>query len=629
MNAARRELIVKVLEESRLLQEAKAKVDALVQEPSPGKICGNTDTLASTSVTAGPSDETAWIEELLSSVGASTLLPSEELQVKQQQHQVGLFGDFDFDFTDIVTTGVIGLRPPILRLDPSFAKDIGSSGFETGPPSQPILPSASVQNYGQRPFGEQGKKETSQHTLPSPPTRPIQPFTLPQINLSKSSTSRSFECNRCLELLGMLIYYGSEKELKQSTVGEFLCRNCKPLLGESFCDDDDSAPVSRKRRLKKMGKDTIVICHACRRKIATGGVKVAPPGAVLKNAMPAVEWEEPLCGIEHLCLDCVRNFDFCSQCSGGNSFRCGKWRPRQLFQHGRKTCNLPHYRNPNAKKIRTTIIGCPTERIEDNEGRVVGTMFDPFPEILCGEDLKALPGTSQENIETLRAFRNKLMHRYSFLSLAAWGTAFNMAKYSDLQGTWDQLLKRVDIGTAYFNNFLVGGFPDDVPTEDRMVAHTNSRRYLIVLENDTPPSEKQKGKREEPDPMVYLTLEWKIAAKCVHAHFRFFKYGESDHYKSLVRAAFKRILKDSLCMSCEMPLHLVISYRNGDLEDPTLRRQLNNDGYQFLADYAATLNMDPLQLFETLKSVNLPLDQTKFTMVVLPMSRLFQLHKIQ
>ncbi|KAJ3215556.1 hypothetical protein HDU67_000277 [Dinochytrium kinnereticum] len=70
-------------------------------------------------------------------------------------------------------------------------------------------------------------------------------------------------------------------------------------------------------------------------------------------------WSVPDFGVEVICLKCFTDYKFCTKCGGGGLWRSGRWRPHQLFDQGRKTCRLPHYRPGPSTQFRYVVYRIP------------------------------------------------------------------------------------------------------------------------------------------------------------------------------------------------------------------------------------------------------------------------------
>ncbi|GAA6017715.1 hypothetical protein JCM10207_000473 [Rhodosporidiobolus poonsookiae] len=77
----------------------------------------------------------------------------------------------------------------------------------------------------------------------------------------------------------------------------------------------------------------ILACDVCRRDLATGTLQIAATG-------------EPIgATIEVLCAHCETRYMRCSDCGGGGGQKgVGRWRSKEVFTNGRKTCMLSHTR---------------------------------------------------------------------------------------------------------------------------------------------------------------------------------------------------------------------------------------------------------------------------------------------
>ncbi|KDN41142.1 hypothetical protein K437DRAFT_179760 [Tilletiaria anomala UBC 951] len=67
--------------------------------------------------------------------------------------------------------------------------------------------------------------------------------------------------------------------------------------------------------------------------------------------------------VEAICAACDVAFAWCTQCGGGGAYRTGKWRPKQLFPPGRKTCRLRTIRLSGTPSVEIFDIGVPNEPV--------------------------------------------------------------------------------------------------------------------------------------------------------------------------------------------------------------------------------------------------------------------------
>ncbi|KAI8849813.1 hypothetical protein BC829DRAFT_469882 [Chytridium lagenaria] len=237
---------------------------------------------------------------------------------------------------------------------------------------------------------------------------------LPPVHLSKSSISVLCKCRDCARTIGILIFYGSNRELSDPVAIDVSCPACAAakrgvdvfLGGPGTAGIQDSsgatASVSKKRRVKGVGKDMVIFCEGCNRRIGFGGVRSAVDGAAVNENR---EWEEPRASVEPICEGCVRNFDFCTQCGGGGTYRTGKWRPRQLFNGKRKTCSLSHERHGVITNFQVTTYRCPVEPIEDEKGNLINlTLIQARYGGLQPLGIENSPPPSPTNAKNLRRY---------------------------------------------------------------------------------------------------------------------------------------------------------------------------------------------------------------------------------
>ncbi|KAL8292655.1 hypothetical protein RQP46_001267 [Phenoliferia psychrophenolica] len=144
----------------------------------------------------------------------------------------------------------------------------------------------------------------------------------------------SFHCLNCVPLSDEISHYGMDGEGSYSdTISAAVDR----LQGLSIAPKDTRPRARRERTtpqiIRKVGEDT-TICDVCARAIGSGGVFGA-------DSRSQVEF-----GVEIICVACDWKYRRCTDCGGGGGGRLGvgKWRVRELFPDGRKTCQLSHLR---------------------------------------------------------------------------------------------------------------------------------------------------------------------------------------------------------------------------------------------------------------------------------------------
>ncbi|KAJ3206257.1 hypothetical protein HDU67_008290 [Dinochytrium kinnereticum] len=134
-----------------------------------------------------------------------------------------------------------------------------------------------------------------------------------------------------------------------------------------------SSSLSKARKRNRMdrnedGPDCEVSCSACSRVLGRGGCRVdyrpsslsPPPESSKDDSFGRVSntqrWQLPPSVIaEPVCPSCFEKYAFCTACGAGGQYRIGKWRPKEMFQGGRKCCTLSHVRVQNVGREGTGV----------------------------------------------------------------------------------------------------------------------------------------------------------------------------------------------------------------------------------------------------------------------------------
>ncbi|TFY71465.1 hypothetical protein EVG20_g1527 [Dentipellis fragilis] len=129
-------------------------------------------------------------------------------------------------------------------------------------------------------------------------------------------------CHKCSTLMAKMLLRGTKEELEVPYDTVFTCLTCKPYT--------PTVP-SRKRSMEMEDISSPATCDICQHVKGHGGF--VPRRSVI--AFTA----------EIMCLSCSDKYRRCTNC-GGTSARgvIGKWRCKELFKGGRKTCSLSHAR---------------------------------------------------------------------------------------------------------------------------------------------------------------------------------------------------------------------------------------------------------------------------------------------
>ncbi|KAM0748944.1 hypothetical protein T439DRAFT_382037 [Meredithblackwellia eburnea MCA 4105] len=118
--------------------------------------------------------------------------------------------------------------------------------------------------------------------------------------------------------------------------GSSLSSQVDQFLGIAIAGRDTRPPPRRERgtpHKKRRADEEIVYCNVCLRAIGSGGVLTA-------DGRESVSFF-----VEVICSTCDDRYRRCSDCGGGGkTVGVGKWRSKELFPEGRRTCSLSHLR---------------------------------------------------------------------------------------------------------------------------------------------------------------------------------------------------------------------------------------------------------------------------------------------
>ncbi|RKO86274.1 hypothetical protein BDK51DRAFT_38813 [Blyttiomyces helicus] len=182
-------------------------------------------------------------------------------------------------------------------------------------------------------------------------------------------------CLGCEDTTGPL--YQSGAHLADSSV-RVPAEPASSLPDSPFGDmPSPSSSVNRSpgKRRDRAGASTAPIqCNACFKNIVLGEMRVF----VDEEARGRRDrWVEPEFEVEAVCTPCWKKYKFCSACGGGGRFRTGKWRPKELFLPGRKTCRLSHERL-GVYSFDFELRRCPEELTPDDLSTIDSFWVDDF-----------------------------------------------------------------------------------------------------------------------------------------------------------------------------------------------------------------------------------------------------------
>ncbi|KAK8844157.1 hypothetical protein IAR55_006951 [Kwoniella newhampshirensis] len=155
-------------------------------------------------------------------------------------------------------------------------------------------------------------------------------------------------CLKCSTPLAKVMIRAPKSQLPDPILVNLRCSNCVPVSQPSTLPDQNVAGTSigtvetRKRMRASMEiddeeakvKDRRCWCDVCQRIIGSGQI------------LGGKERESIAYMAEIICTSCESKYQRCTDCGGGGGPRVGigKWRMKQVFHPGRKTCSLSHTR---------------------------------------------------------------------------------------------------------------------------------------------------------------------------------------------------------------------------------------------------------------------------------------------
>ncbi|ORY55962.1 hypothetical protein BCR35DRAFT_309938 [Leucosporidium creatinivorum] len=108
----------------------------------------------------------------------------------------------------------------------------------------------------------------------------------------------------------------------------------RPPPANRYSGGGQSLSGSTSKKRTKSDEESLQ-CDVCKREIATGALRL----------VGGHEGEKFECTVEVLCTHCEGRYLRCSDCGGGGGTRgVGRWRAKELFPEGRRTCQLSHVR---------------------------------------------------------------------------------------------------------------------------------------------------------------------------------------------------------------------------------------------------------------------------------------------
>lgn len=182
---------------------------------------------------------------------------------------------------------------------------------------------------------------------------------VPKTKVKRIVMETDMGCTKCGTPIARLLLRGTADELAVPHTAVYSCTACapsafvhsasnSPSTSDSIASDGNGSAGSsrapakvnrpaapfRKRSRRVDDPSSLLTCDVCLRDVASGGI-------VANDSQSSADF-----AIEAICCRCAERYRRCSDCGGGggNRIAVGKWRSKELFAAGRKTCELSHLR---------------------------------------------------------------------------------------------------------------------------------------------------------------------------------------------------------------------------------------------------------------------------------------------
>ncbi|KAI9332851.1 hypothetical protein BDR26DRAFT_937819 [Obelidium mucronatum] len=189
---------------------------------------------------------------------------------------------------------------------------------------------------------------------------------------TKQTVEHPCACKVCGVAVATMVLRGSVASFQSGYLIDVTCDACSAASYNGGSASPSGSPVpeipnlkivqSRKRARKVNDNGKAVHCDVCQAHVGSGGVQVIDAAASESNkrhcgesGVSAAARKSDSFTVEVVCAGCRSCFGFCTECGGGGKYRTGKYRPFALFQDGRRTCSLPHFRLGDTKATHTFV----------------------------------------------------------------------------------------------------------------------------------------------------------------------------------------------------------------------------------------------------------------------------------
>ncbi|KAJ3191319.1 hypothetical protein HK101_007880 [Irineochytrium annulatum] len=324
--------------------------------------------------------------------------------------------------------------------------------------------------------------------IPTPdPSDPSTALAQPTAPPQPADNELHVPCKVCGVHLATVKLYGPPRSFIKPFTADLTCVACCMASGGSDVISAMERMMSsgyKRRPKRRANEERPTECNLCRKLIGVGGVRmvvdaVPTSGGAAVDARDMRCWVEPDFDVEFYCKDCLAAFRFCTSCGAKKS---GKWRPKELFKEGRKTCYLPHIRLGNPSTFRHVVYRCPIETSPVKN-------FTPFT---YGSPMAKIPHASDSYSHYIESFASEILESSRMFTLLVQAEAHTMRDFP-AQNTWAKVQRREVSMRGEIERFIMGRYTD--ATNKDWALTTEVRRYFPVT---FAPNPKLKRRKHQP-----------------------------------------------------------------------------------------------------------------------------------
>ncbi|KAI8837056.1 hypothetical protein BC829DRAFT_447769 [Chytridium lagenaria] len=318
-------------------------------------------------------------------------------------------------------------------------------------------------------------------------------------------------CMTCSTRMATLFLFGDAAAFSLPYAVEAQCSTCFPFDGSDQVPSGLEAEISIKKVKKKkkegMNRTMEMACQICSSTTGFGGVRLNTSEVGVGEGDKTVEndelphdgqWIKPDFGVEVICVKCFTDFKFCSKCGGGGLWRSGRWRPKELFAEGRKTCRLPHIRPGNPAQFKYAIYRIPVTGVPEMDpyGGYLLKGDSTRLEVYTSEPMQNVPYADLPITEAQDRLATDVSQFWSTASLNSIADALTMQR-ANFAETWTMVSDTDREFTRQLDLIARGQFNPDADLE--RLRGKRVRRFLGIAFFPNPKNTKKRARKKAED----------------------------------------------------------------------------------------------------------------------------------